>query len=49
MCVGAAEPLPAEGWPMTDLFTQVVNLALGVLSVVALLAVVVLLVYLTRR
>jgi hypothetical protein len=34
---------------MTDPFTQWVNLALGVLSVLALLAVVVLFVYLTRR
>jgi hypothetical protein len=34
---------------MTDPFTQVVNISLGVLSVLALLAVVVLLVSLTHR
>jgi hypothetical protein len=34
---------------MTDSFTQWVNISLGVLATLALLAVVVLLVYLTRR
>jgi hypothetical protein len=34
---------------MTDPFTQIVNLALGVLTVLVLLAVVVLFIYLMRR
>jgi hypothetical protein len=36
-------------WPMTDHFPRCVNMALGVLAVLALLAVVILLVSLTRR
>jgi hypothetical protein len=49
MRVGAAEALPDRRGPMTDTFTQVVNVALGVLTVLALLAIVGLLIYLTRR